>query len=117
MVAEQVGQLVRLVPRLRHDLGPAVPQQAQVIPEVLDALSPLVNVLGCGVAANVAKSVAAPAIAPLDPRPDQLPPGLREGPRFGGLPRRGDRIARLAGGGPKLRARLRLSGGQRVALG
>src|SRR4051794_18149992 len=107
---------MRLVPGPRHELRPAVPQQTQLIPEVLDALSPFVDVLRGRVAANVAKPVAAPAVAPFDPRCDELPPGLREGPRFEGLARRGDRVAGRARGRAKLRARVRLNGGQRVTL-
>ena len=65
MVAEQFGELVRLIAHRAEDLWPAVPQEPQVVPVVLYPLSPFVDVLGSGVLANVAEAVAATLVASL----------------------------------------------------
>ena len=48
MVAEQVGQLVGLVGRRAEQLRPGIADDPQLVPEVLGAFAPLVDVLGGG---------------------------------------------------------------------
>src|SRR5829696_8997895 len=108
MVAQHVGQMVRPVPHLAHQVGPAVAQEPQVVPEVLDPLSPRVDVLRARLAANVAEAVAPTRIAALDAGLEKLPSRLGERPRVDRLPYGVDRIARLPGGDADWWVRIRV---------
>ena len=71
VVPEQVGELVGLVGGLGKDRLLRVADQTQVVPEVLDALSPFVDRLVAGLGLDVAKAVSPAAIAALDPGADE----------------------------------------------
>ncbi len=102
MVAEKVGELVRLIGHPAEDRRPGAAKEPEVVPEVLHALSPLVDVLGRRVAANVRKPLVPPAIGALEPGREQLEPGLRGRPLVDVLLGPGDDVRRPLDSQPNL---------------
>ena len=96
VVAEQIRELVRLIAHRAKDLRPAVPQEPEVVPEILDSLSPLVNVLGCGLAAGVAEAGTTSLVGSLQARGQKLPSRLRIAPVIDGRASRQDLAGRAS---------------------
>ena len=73
VVPEVVGEVVRVIGEGADHLTVGIPDQAQLVPEVLDPLSQLVEVRDAGLLLRGAQAPASTPIAAMEPGGDQVP--------------------------------------------
>ena len=86
VVTEMIGQVICVANQMPEQLGLGIPDQPQLIPEVLDPLSPFVQVGDARLLLHLPQPLAATTVGAVQAGPDQIPPFAVERPGLHPLP-------------------------------